>query len=195
MQWESDPQRQLLILSSRKFSLFCDTSRQSSHLCAGFACQRIVAVCPSALAHTDRTPAEGFFLVLRPERYRLSIPAPQIPLQRAYSFQGTVLDCSYGHRCCGQTPPNCEVPGRRYSFVESILGEFECCPLHRRLALRAAPPHRAPLSGWVGTSVGKSCISFWLRKRKVRRSLSLGRLLRIVLRLALFGYVWGCFSR
>ena len=78
--------------------------------------------------------------------------------------------------------------------MESILERFGSCPLHRRLALRAAPPHRVHLSGCVGTSVGKSCTSFWPRERKVRRSLSLCRLLRIVLLLALFGYVWGCVS-
>ena len=75
--------------------------------------------------------------------------------------------------------------------MESILERFGSCPLHRRLALRAAPPHRAPLSGCVGTSVGKSCIFFWPRERKVCRSVSLRRLLRIALLLALFGYVWG----
>ena len=80
--------------------------------CAGLACQQIVAVCPLALAHTGRMPAQGFFLVLRPERYRISIPATQVPLQRAYSFPGTALECFYGHRCCGQTPPNCGVFGR-----------------------------------------------------------------------------------
>ena len=34
--------------------------------CAGLVCQRIVAVCPPALAHTGRMPAQVFFLVLRP---------------------------------------------------------------------------------------------------------------------------------
>ena len=77
--------------------------------------------------------------------------------------------------------------------MESILERFGSCPLHRRLALRAAPPHHTPLSGCVGTSVGKSCISFWPRERKVCRSVSLRRMLRIALLLALFGYVWGVF--
>ena len=76
--------------------------------------------------------------------------------------------------------------------MESILERFGSCPLHRRLALRAAPPHRAPLFGCVVTSIGKSCISFWPRERKVRRSVSPCRLLRIALLLELFGYVWWC---
>ena len=152
-----------------------------------------MAVCPPSLAHTGRMPAQGFFQVLRPERYRLLIPEPQTPLQRAYSFPGTVLECFNGHRCCGQTPPKCGVPGRRYGFVESILERFGRCLLHRRLALLTAPPYRAPLSGCIGFSVGKSCTSFWSRERTVRRSVSLRRLLRIALLLVLFGYVWGVF--
>ena len=50
--------------------------------------------------------------------------------------------------------------------MESILERFGSCTLHRRLALRAAPSHRAPLSGCVGTSVGKSCFPFGLAKEK-----------------------------
>ena len=50
--------------------------------------------------------------------------------------------------------------------MESILERFGSCTLHRRLALRAAPPHRAPLSGCLVPPLGKFVFPFGLAKGK-----------------------------
>ena len=134
--------------------------------CAGLACQRCVAVCPPALAHTGRMPAQGLFLVLRPEQYRLSISAPQIPLQRAYSFPGTVVECFYGHRCCGQTPPK----------MWSSRKVIQLCGKHYRKARKLSSASASCTSCCATTSRSpfrlrwylrcKSCIPFGLANGK-----------------------------